>query len=224
VSAATDLSTRPTAAPLAAAGSRARVTVATLVALGLVAGALAVIVARSPSAWRLLAAGRPLVPEAYYPVSGYVLVLATVLGQAVGWAGGSALLAYVAVRAGLPPTWTTVRAAMSAVYLGLVALPLLVYHALFGGWLLGLPREGLETWLATHHPDARWLLLGLHPVVDLSLVPLAIVFLVLLWGTGDRPRTAFGVQLLLALAVLSTSLAVALSLAIHSTLAHIRLA
>lgn len=188
-----------------------------------VAAVLALIVARTPSAWRLLAAGRPLVPEAYYPVSGYVLVLATALGQAVGWAGGSALLAYVAVRAGLPPTWTTVRAAMSAVYVGLAGLPLFVYHALFGGWLLGLPREGLEGWLAANHPDARWLLLTLHPVVDLSLVPLGAVFLALLWATGERPRTSLGVQTALAMALLATSLAVALSLAIHSTLAHIRL-
>lgn len=188
-----------------------------------VAAVLLLIVVRSPSVWRLLAAGRPVVPEAYYAVSGYALVLATTLGQVVGWAGGSGLLAYLLVRAGRPATWSTVRAAMSVVYLGFATLPLLAYHVLFGGWLLDLPREGLEAWLAAHHPDARWLLLTLHPVVDLSLVPFAVTFLAVLWGTGDKPRSSLGIQVLLALALFGTSLAVALSLAIHSTLVHIRL-
>jgi hypothetical protein len=49
------------------------------------------------------------------------------------------------------------------------------------------------------------------------------VFLGLLWGTGERAREHRGVQALLALALLGTSMAVALSLAIHSILVHIRL-
>jgi hypothetical protein len=124
---------------------------------------------------------------------------------------------------GIPATWPTVRFAMTVVYVGLLVLPLLVYHALFGGWLLGIPRAGLPDWLATHHPDARWLLITAHPIVDLSLVPLAVVFLAALWGGGGRIRQSAVLQTVAALALLGTSLAVALSLAIHSTLVHVRL-
>jgi hypothetical protein len=188
------------------------------VALGLLG-----IVSRSRSAWELLGAGRGVVPEAYYPVSGYLLVLATALGQAAGWAIGSALLVYAMTLLGLAPTWMRVRVAMTVVYLGLAALPLAVFHALVGGWLLGLPRTGLEDWLAARHPDAHWLLIEAHPVVDLSLLPLGAVFLLAVWGAFGDPRRGLAARTIGALALLGTSLAVALSLAIHSTLVHIRL-
>jgi hypothetical protein len=184
---------------------------------------LAIIVAASRSAWFLLGAGRGFVPEEYYHVSGFVLVLATTVGQAVGWAGGSGILYYVMTRVGFGATWTTLRIAMSLVYLGLGGLPLLVYHILYGQWLLGIPRVGLEEWLTANSPDAYWLLITAHPVVDLSLIPLTVVFLGLLWGTGDRVQRNLVLQTVLALALLGTSLAVALSLGIHSTLVHIRL-
>jgi hypothetical protein len=184
---------------------------------------LLLVVWASPSAWHLLGAGRGLVPEAFYPLSGFLLVLGTTFGQAVGWVAGVAVLVYLMTLLGIPATWPTVRFAMTVVYVGLLVVPLFVYHALFGGWLLGIPRAGLPDWLATHHPDARWLLITAHPVVDLSLVPLAVVFLAALWGGGGRIRQSAALQTVAALALLGTSLAVALSLAIHSTLVHVRL-
>ncbi len=184
---------------------------------------LAVIVSASRAAWMLLGAGRGLVPEAYYPVSGFVLVLATTSGQAAGWAGGSALLYHVMTLVGFRTGWPTARLAMSVVYVGLAGLPVSVYHLLYGQWLLGLPRVGLEEWLLRQHPDAYWLLITAHPAVDLSLIPLAVVFLGLLWRSGDRLRHSLALQTVLWLVLLGTSLAVALSLGIHSTLVHVRL-
>lgn len=55
------------------------------------------------------------------------------------------------------------------------------------------------------------------------VVPLAVVFLGILWGFSDRVQRDPVFRTVLALALLGTSLAVALSLAIHSTLAHIRI-
>lgn len=194
-----------------------------LFAVVIVTVVLLTIVAFSKSAWFLLGAGRGFVPEEYYHAWGFILVLATTLGEAIGWAGGSAILFYVMTLVGFGASWTTLRIAMSLVYLGLGALPVLVYHLLYGQWLLGLPRTGLDEWLAANHPDARWLLITAHPIVDLSLIPLAIVFLGLLWRFGDSMQRKPGLQTVLALALLGTCLAVALSLAIHSTLVHIRL-
>jgi hypothetical protein len=181
------------------------------------------IVWTSRSAWALLGAGRGLVPEAYYPVSGYALVLATALGQVAGWAIGSGLLVYAMALLGLAATWARVRLAMVVVYLGVAVLPFVVFHVLVGGWLLGLPRTGLEEWLAARHPDARWLLIGAHPAIDLAVGPLAVVFLATLGGVLGDVRRSLRAQTVGALALFGTALAVALSLAIHSTLVHIRL-
>lgn len=194
-----------------------------VVAVAVVTLVLLAVVAASRSAWQLLGAGRGLVSEDYYHVWGFVITLATTFGQAVGWAGGSALAYHVLTRIGLPPGLLSARVAMSLVYLGLAVGPLTVYHSFFGRPLLGLPRVGLEEFLETQYPDAHWLLIRAHPVIDLSVVPLTLVFLGVLWLTGDRPLTSRAVQTVLALAVLGGSLAVALSLAIHSTLVHIRL-
>jgi hypothetical protein len=178
---------------------------------------------RAPSAWQLLGAGRGLVPEAYYPYSGFVVILATTLGQVVGWAAGSALAAYV-LSLVLRRPWSLglLRIGMGLVYVGLSVLPLGVYHGLFGQPLLGLPREGLEPGLRARYPDAHWLLFTAHPVIDLALLPLGVLVLLTLWRVSDRglrhPATLF----LLVLLVLLTSLAVALSLGIHSVLAHTR--
>lgn len=202
---------------------QARLLIPVVIAAVVVTLVLMAVVAASKSAWFLLGAGRGFVPEEYYHVSGFVLMLATTFGQAVGWAGGSGLAYYVMTLIGFPPTWTTWRVAMSVVYLGLGGLPLLAYHVLYGQWLLGLPRVGLDEWLNVNYPDARWLLLTFHAVVDLSLIPLTAVFLGLLWGLGERVRRSLVLQTVLALALLGTSLAVALSLGIHSTLVHIRL-
>jgi hypothetical protein len=194
-----------------------------LLAAAVVALVLVLVVWASPSAWRLLGAGNGLVPEEYFPVSGFILVLATTFAQALGWAGVSALLVYAATRLGISASWPAIRLAMTVSYLGILTLPLLAYHVLYGRWLLGLPRTGLDDWLAAYYPDARWLLVTAHPVVDLSLVPLAVVFLVALWAGGDGVRRSPVLQTAAALALLGTSLAVALSLAIHSTLVHVRL-
>jgi hypothetical protein len=184
---------------------------------------LMIVVATSKSAWSLLGAGRGFVPEGYYYVWGFVLTFGTLFGQAVGWAGGSGVAFYVMTLVGFPATWATARLAMSIVYLGLGAVPFFFYHILYGGWLLGMPREGLKEWLTVNHPGATWFLISAHPVIDLSLIPLTIVFLGLLWKYDDRLEREPVLQHLLALSLLGTSLAVALSLAIHSTLVHIRI-
>lgn len=193
-----------------------------LVAITVTVLAVLAIVSLSKSAWALLGAGRGFVPEEYYHVWAFVLIAATCLGQAAGWAAGTAVVYLGLVRIGFPPGGTSARLAASAVYLGLAAVPLLVYHVLFGGWLLGLPRTGLEEWLAEHHRDAYWLLVTAHGPIDLAVGPLAIAFLGLLWGPGRRVL-GLGLKTAVALVLLATSLAVALSLAIHSTLVHIRL-
>ena len=59
--------------------------------------------------------------------------------------------------------------------------------------------------------------------MDYSLIPLGVVFLGVLWGFGDRAQRSLVLQTILALALFGTSLSVALSLGIHSTLVHIRL-
>lgn len=184
---------------------------------------LMLIVATSKSAWMLLGAGRGFIPEGYYHLWGFILIFGTLFGQAAGWAGGSGIAFYVMTMVGFPGTWATARLAMSIVYLGLAGLPLSVYHIFYGGWLLGLPRVGLKEWLAANYPDAYWLLIYAHPVVDLSLVPLAAIFLGLLWKFGERLQRESALQTALALSLLGTSLAVALSLMIHSTLVHIRI-
>lgn len=185
--------------------------------------ALLIVVAASKSAWVLLGAGRGLVPEEYYHVSAFVLMLGTTFGQVVGWAAGSGLLYSVMTLVGFGATWRTVQIAMSLVYLGLCGLHIFGYHLVYGQWLLGLPRTGLQAWLAANHPDATWLLITAHEPVDWSLLPLGLVFLGLLWGGGDRVRQSRLLQTVLALALFATSLAIALSLGIHSTLVHIRL-
>jgi len=184
---------------------------------------LMIIVGLSKSAWMLLGAGRGFIPEGYYHLWGFVLTLGTVFGQAVGWAAGSALAFYAMSSIGFPATWSSAKLAMGIVYLGLGALPLSVYHFFYGGWLLGIPRAGLGEWLAANYPDAYWLLIYGHPVADFSLIPLAIIFLGLLWKYGDRVEREPAFQSALALSLLATSLAVALSLAIHSILVHIRI-
>lgn len=204
-------------------GTPRRLVIPTLIAAVVVAGLLLAIVAASRSAWNLLGVGRGLVPPEYYHLSAFVVLLATTFGQAVGWAGGSGIAYYVMTLVGFPRGFFTWRVAMTIVYIGLGAFPLLVYHVFFGSPLLGLPRLGVEGWLLANHPDAHWLLVQVHPWVDGSEIPLGLIFLGLLWFTGDAPRRHWLVQTALSLALLGTSVAVALSLGIHSTFAHIRL-
>ncbi len=194
-----------------------------LIAVAVATIVLAIIVGTSKSAWFLLGAGRGFVPEEYYHLMAFVLLLGTTFGQAVGWAGGSVVGYYAMRLVGFGSGWTTARIAMSLVYVGLAGLPISVYEVFYGKGLLGLPRLGLDEWLAQNYPEARWLLITGHPIVDWSLLPLGVVFLGLLWGFGERVRRERVLQTILALAVLGTSLAVALSLGIHSTLVHIRL-
>jgi len=194
-----------------------------LVAVATATILLLIIVVASKPAWDLLGAGRGFVPEQLYFLSGFLLVLGTTFGQVIGWAVGVGIAVYVLTLTGFSPNWTTARLAMSAVYLGLAGLPFFFFHILYGGWLLGMPREGLGEWLAENYPGAYWLLIYAHPVIDLSLVPLAFVFLGILWAYGDRARREATLQTALALSVVGTSLVIALSLAIHSTLVHARI-
>jgi hypothetical protein len=192
------------------------------IAAAVITVAAVLVVMASRSAWHLLGAGRGLLPEEYYWLWGLVIMLGTTFGQAAGWAGGSAIAYYVMTLVGFQSTWTTARIAMSLVYVGLAAVPLSAYHA-YDRWLLGIPRLGLEEWIAANVPDSRWFLLTTHEVVDYSLIPLGVVFLGLLWGLGERAKRDLTLQTVLAVVLLGTSLAVALSLGIHSILVHIRL-
>jgi hypothetical protein len=194
-----------------------------LIAVAAVAILLLIIVAASYPAWTILGVGRGLVPEELYPMSGFAMVLALTFGHAIVWAIGSLILFYVLMLLRYGDTWETARNAMAVVYLALGPLPLLLYHILYGGWLLGMPRAGLSDWLAENHPAARWLLIYAHPVIDFSVIPLAVIFLGILWKYGDRVQRETKLQTALALALLGTSLAVALSLAIHSILVHARI-
>lgn len=203
----------------------ARLWLPLIIAVAVVTIVLLIIVAASKSAWFLLGAGRGIVPEEYYHLAAFLLMLGTTFGQVAGWAGGSALLFYVMTHVGFGANWTSARIAITLVYLGLGGLHVFAYHMVFGHgqWLLGIPRTGLEGWLAANHPDARWLLITAHDPIDYSLIPLGGVFLGVLWGFGERAQRSLVLQTVLALALLGTSLAVALSLGIHSTLVHIRL-
>ena len=194
-----------------------------VIAAAIVTVLLLVVVATSHPAWSLLGIGRGFVPEELYPVSGFVIVLALTFAHAVGWAIGSGVVFYIMTLFGSGANWATGRIAMGVVYLALGPLPLLLFHVLFGGALLGMPRAGLGEWLAAEHPGARWLLITAHPIVDFSLIPLGLIFLGLLWKYGERIERERRFQTALALSLLGTSLAVALSIAIHSTLVHARI-
>ena len=86
-----------------------------------------------------------------------------------------------------------------------------------------MPRVGFEKWLAANEPEAYRLLIYAHPVVDRLVLPLGIVFLAILWKYGDKLDRHPIYHLLLAFSLLGTSFAVALSLAMHSILVHIRM-
>jgi hypothetical protein len=184
---------------------------------------LLVVVAASYSAWSLLGIGRGFVPEELYPLSGFAMVLALTFGHAIAWAIGSVIAFYLMMFFGYGEAWKTARNAMAVVYLVLGPLPLLLYHMLYGGWLLAMPRAGLGEWLAENHPSARWLLIYAHPVIDFSIIPLTAIFLGILWQYGDRLQRETNLQTALAVTIMGTSLAVALSLAIHSILVHARI-
>lgn len=194
-----------------------------LIAAAVVTVLLVVIVAASHSAWSLLGIGRGFVSEELYPISGFVMVLALTFGHAIGWAIGSGVVFYIMTFFGSGANWSSARIAMGVVYLALGPLPLLIFHFLYGGALLGMPRAGLGEWLAESHPSARWLLIYAHPVIDFAVLPLAAIFLGILWQYGDRLQRETTPQTVLALTILGTSLAVALSLAIHSMLVHARI-
>ena len=191
------------------------------IAAAIVTVLLLLIVATSHPAWSLLGIGRGFVPEEFYPVSGFLIVLALTFAHAVGWAIGSGVVFYIMTLFGSGANWPTGRIAMGIAYLALGPLPLLLFHLLFGGALLGMPRAGLGEWLAAEHPGSSWLLITAHPIIDYSLIPLGLIFLGLLWKYGERRERLF--QIALALSLLGTSLAVALSIAIHSTLVHARI-
>jgi hypothetical protein len=194
-----------------------------LIAAAAVAILLLIIVAASYPAWSILGVGRGWVPEELYPISGFAMVLALTFGHAIVWAIGSVIIFYLMIFWGYGETWKTARNAMAIIYLVTGPLPLLFYHILYGGWLLGMPRAGLSDWLAENHPAARWFLIYAHPVIDFSVIPLAVIFLGILWKYGDRVQRETNLQTVLALTLLGTSLAVALSLAIHSILVHARI-
>jgi hypothetical protein len=194
-----------------------------VIAAAVVTILLLVIVAASHSAWSLLGIGRGFVPEELYALSGFAIVFALTFGHAAAWAIGSGVVFYVMTLFGFGANWAAARIAMGVAYLALGPLPLLLFHILYAGALLGMPRAGLGEWLVAEHPSASWFLITAHPIIDFSLIPLGLIFLGLLWQYSARPERERAFQTALALSLLGTSLAVALSIAIHSTLAHARI-
>ncbi|RMF88731.1 MAG: hypothetical protein D6736_09665 [Nitrospinota bacterium] len=177
-----------------------------------------------PSTWHLLGIGRGLIPPRFYPYSALVIILGTTFGQFLGWAGGSILLSYgLSLLRKVPSSFRIIQIAMTLVYLGLAFGPIPLYHYIFGRPLLGIPRQTLPVWLQQHYPDAYTLLIPAHHWIDWSVVPLALLVLLLLWKGGEQSMRHFWLRTALFFLVMLTSLAVALSLTIHSTLAHIRL-
>jgi hypothetical protein len=199
-------------------GMMAPLLVAALVTIGL---AILVMFASKP-VWYLLGSGRGLVSPSAYHVMALLIVLGTTFGQFAGWAAGTALLVYVWYLLGSAITFRVVQVSMSIVYCGLATGPIFFYHFLFGQPLAGLARPGAAAWVRQHHPEAYWMLFPGHSVIDLLVIPLCIAVLVLTWGTGERLVRQRSVQTLVLLLILLTSLAVALSLAIHATHAHLR--
>lgn len=196
-----------------------------LIAAALVIGLAAMVVFTSRSAWQLLGIGRGFVPPELYHYSALMVILGTTFGQFVGWVAGSALLAYVRWWVTeKPATLKLLQISATIVYFGLAALPLFFFHFLFGGPLAGIPQEGLPEWLQQNYPGAYWLLITAHPMVDWSLVPLGIAVVLIFWGRAEQVLRNRALQALVLFLILGTSLVVALSLAIHSTLAHIRIA
>ncbi|MGQ4809280.1 hypothetical protein NKDENANG_02695 [Candidatus Entotheonellaceae bacterium PAL068K] len=194
-----------------------------LAAAGVVALAV-LIVFTSKSAWVLLGAGRGVVGTASYPYTGLLVILGTTFGLFVGWAVGSALLVYGWQALGSATTLSVVQVCMSIVFCLLAMIPISFYHLLFGQSLAGLPRPGVATWVRQTYPDAYWLLFPGHWVTDLLMIPLLIAVLVLLWGGGEeRWFHHWGMQTLGLFLILLAFFAVALSLGIHATLAHIHL-
>jgi hypothetical protein len=194
-----------------------------LIAVATLTILLLLIVTASQPAWSILGVGRGFVPEQFYPVSGFFVVFGLTVVHAIVWAIGSVVAFYLMTLFRYEATWKTARLAMAVVYLVLGPLPLLLYHALYGGSLLGMPRAGLGEWLAESHPDARWLLIYAHPIIDFLVIPLGAIFLWVLWKYGERVQRDASLQTVLALSLLGTSLTVALSLAIHSMLVHARI-
>ena len=178
----------------------------------------------SPSAWHLFGIGRGLVTPELYPYTALLIILATTFGQFIGWVAGSALLVYVWHRLlATAVTFRIVQVAMTLVYAGLAVLPTFFYHFIFGRPLAGLPQSGVSAWLRQHAPGAYGFLIVGHPVVDWFIIPLAIAVLAILWVCGERTMRQRGLQTVWLCLILATSFVVALSLAIHSTLLHIRM-
>jgi hypothetical protein len=100
-----------------------------VIAAAAVAILLLIIVVASKPAWDLLGAGRGFVPEELYLLSGFLLVLGTTFGQAIGWAIGTGIAIYLMTLFGYRPDWRTARIAMSVVYLGLAGVPLCSFTA-----------------------------------------------------------------------------------------------
>ncbi len=194
-----------------------------LIAAVMIVAVAVLVVFTSKSAWLLLGVGRGLVTPAFYHYTGLLVVLGTTFGLCAGWAVGSAFLVYIWHLLGSATTLNVVQVCMSTAYGGFAILPILLYHLLFGQPLAGLPRPGLAAWVLQAYPDAYWLLFPGHWVTDLLMIPLLIAGLALLWGGKEQWWRHRGVQILMLFLMLLTFFAVALSLGIHSTLAHLHL-
>ncbi len=168
-------------------------------------------------AWHLLGVGRPVVPDAFYPLTALAVLLITTGGLAVAFAGGTMSLLALWQILGKGVGFATVRVFAGLSYLFVTLLPTIFIH------LYGLPRPGLAQWLQTQNPDAYQVIFGLHRVVDLSHFLLAIAGIGILWGVGDKLQTSRVAQAAFVVVLLFTFFSVSLTLGFHSALAGIHI-
>ncbi len=184
--------------------------------LGFLAVAFYAVYTTAP-AWHLLGVGRPVVPEAFYPLTALAVLLFTTILGAITFAGLTMSLLALWQVLGKEVSFAVVRIFAGLSYLFVTLLPTIFIH------LYGLPRLGLAQWLQTHNPDAYQVLFGLHRVVDLSHFLLAIVGIGILWGLGDKLQTSRVAQAAFVVVLLFTFFGISVTLGFHSALAGIHI-
>lgn len=184
--------------------------------LGFLAVALYSIYATAP-AWHLLGVGRPIVPEGLYPLTAMAVFFITTGCLTTAFVGATMSLLALWQVLGKEASFAVVRAFAGVSYLFVTLFVTIFIH------LYGIPRPGLEEWLLTQNPDAHRVLFGMHRVVDLSHLVLALLGVGLLWGLGDRLRTNRVAQAAFVVVLILTFFSISLTLGFHSTLVRINI-
>ena len=184
--------------------------------LGFLAVAFYTVYTTAP-AWHLLGVGRPIVPEALYPLTAMTLLLITTVFGVFAFAGATMSLLALWQVLGKKVSFAAVRIFAGVSYLFVTFLPTIFIH------LYGIPRLGLAQWLQTQNQDAYQVLFGLHRVVDLSHFLLAIAGIGILWGVGDKLQTSRVAQAAFVVVLLLTFFSISLTLGFHSAVARINI-